>query len=314
MGLFKDDDISKADGFNLDDNALSDFDDDSIDKDLLNQIFADNGDSDSSDDAKLDIDSDNFYIDEDKQEVGKEDLVEELAEEIASELAEEANDAELEENSEKEDIQEDIVQEDIEKEKEEIEKTAEVEKTIEPEIAEPVKTSVTPASINDDIVNDEAMKAMNEERLNGTVTVITEDTTITGSISSNGSLEVRGTITGDIDCQGKVYINGIVSGGVSASEIYVNTPKLNGGLLSEGTIRIGVGTVVLGDVSGSSAYIAGAVRGNIDVDGPVVIESTAILKGNIKAKSVDINPGAVIDGYYSLYNSKIDLDKFFEEE
>ena len=290
MGLFKNDDISSTEGFSLDDSALGGFDDDNIDKDLLNQIFADDStSSDDPDDAKLDIDSDDFYIDEeDKSETAGEDLVEELAEEIAEELAEEIN-AEAHKESKEENEAEEVQETEATTEENTQE---EIEENTQEDTVQPVKTPVAPASVNDDIVNDEAMKAMNEERLNGTVTVITENTTITGSISSDGSLEVRGTITGDIDCQGKVYINGIVSGGVSAAEIYVNTPKLNGGLLSEGTVKIGVGTVVLGDVSGSSAYIAGAVRGNIDIDGPVVIESTAILKGNIKAKSININPGA----------------------
>ncbi len=296
MDLFKDDDVNETEAFALDEDALGSFDD-NIDKDLLNQIFADDSaSSDNSSDVNLDITNDNFYTDSDNQESEKEELVEEFAEEIAEELAEKAKKEMTEEGvSSETDAQEVIQETEVEPVKEESSKT-------------------TPASINDDIVNNEAMKSINEERLNGTVTVITENTTITGSISSDGSLEVRGTITGDIDCQGKVYINGIVSGGVSAAEIYVNTPKLNGGLLSEGTIKIGVGTIVLGDVSGSSAYIAGAVRGNIDIDGPLTIESTAILKGDIKAKSININSGAVIEGYCSLYNSGIDLDKFFEEE
>ncbi|MDE6616842.1 MAG: polymer-forming cytoskeletal protein, partial [Lachnospiraceae bacterium] len=204
--------------------------------------------------------------------------------------------------------EENIVPEEPVMAEEPVEEKPEEEKTA----GEPASSTVVPISVNDDVVNNEAMKAMNEERLNGTVTVITENTTITGSISSDGSLEVMGTITGDIECVGKVYINGKVSGGVVASEIYVNTPKLNGGLISEGTVRIGVGTVVLGDVTGSSAYIAGAVRGNIDIEGPLVIESTAILKGDIKAKTITIKSGAVIDGYCSLYQTAVDMDKIFE--
>lgn len=302
MGLFKDDDMIEANEFNLDDSALSDFADNfadsNVDKNLLNEIFA--NDSTSAGNVQLDIGSDSLYTEE-KQEIAKESLTEELTEEIV----EEAKTVEpvTEESTQKPAKEEDSVQES--------EKTTELGEDYK-KPTEPVKTSANLMPVNDDIVNEEAMKAMNEERLNGTVTVITENTTITGSISSDGSLEVRGTITGDIECQGKVYINGIVSGGVSAAEIYVNTPRLNGGLLSEGTIKIGVGTVVLGDVSGASAYVAGAVRGNIDVDGPLTIESTAILKGDIKAKSININPGAVIEGYYSLHNSEIDLNKFFE--
>jgi len=345
MGLFKDDDISGADSFNLDESALEGFaSDDNIDKDLLNQIFADDSSASSDDgDEQLDIDSADFYIDEDK-EAGKDLLqgTEDTAagitepekikkkEEIKKKETETVQ-AEAEKTTVPETVKEEAAEEpeavqektdkteNVQKEKEDGMKdkaaieNKEKENTIvkEPE-KETASKSIVPASVNDDIVNDEAMKSMNEERLNGTVTVITEKTTITGSISSDGSLEVRGTITGDIECAGKVYINGIVSGGVAASEIYVNTPKLNGGLMSEGTVKIGVGTVVLGDVTGSSAYIAGAVRGNIDIDGPVVIESTAILKGDIKARSITINSGAVIEGYCSLYNTGIDLGTFFE--
>lgn len=192
------------------------------------------------------------------------------------------------------------------------EETAETEEDIPEE--EDVPEPAVPSAANDDIVNEEARRAMDEARLNGTVTVITEDTKINGSISSDGSLEVMGVITGDIECLGKVYINGNVSGGIVASEIFVNTPKLHGGLISEGTVKIGVGTIVLGDVTGTSAYIAGAVKGNIDIDGPVIVESTAIVKGDIKAKSITINSGAVVDGYCSLNYAGVDIDQFFDEE
>ncbi len=323
MGLFKDDDISGIEGLDLDDGALEGFGDDSIDKDLLNQIFADDGSpDDETEDAQLDIGSEGFYIDEDTSSSSGEDIIiEEAAEPAASvdeeiPAAEESQEETLEEEKpeevpvkEEEILEETIVPEEPVMAEEPAEEKPEEEKTA----VEPASSTVVPISVNDDVVNNEAMKAMNEERLNGTVTVITENTTITGSISSDGSLEVMGTITGDIECVGKVYINGKVSGGVVASEIYVNTPKLNGGLISEGTVRIGVGTVVLGDVTGSSAYIAGAVRGNIDIEGPLVIESTAILKGDIKAKTITIKSGAVIDGYCSLYQTAVDMDKIFEE-
>lgn len=175
-----------------------------------------------------------------------------------------------------------------------------------------VSTVVKESGVEDDIVRKEALKALEIERKNGTITTITEKTTINSSFSSDASLEVLGTIAGDIDCMGKVYISGSVLGSVTASEIYVNTPRLTGGLLSESIIRIGSGTIIIGDVTGTSAYIAGAVKGNIDVDGPVIIDSTAIIRGDIKAKSIKISEGAVIDGYVSLDYADVDLDKFFK--
>ncbi|MFW5669777.1 MAG: polymer-forming cytoskeletal protein, partial [Acetivibrio ethanolgignens] len=72
--------------------------------------------------------------------------------------------------------------------------------------------------------------------------------------------------------------------------------------------------IVVGDISGTSAVIAGAVKGEVDVNGPVIVDSTAIVKGNINAKSVQINNGAVLDGYCSLSYSDVDLDNFFSGE
>lgn len=165
-----------------------------------------------------------------------------------------------------------------------------------------------------DSVRKEAMDKMDGERASGQVTTITSGTTINGGISSDGSLEVMGSIIGDVECQGKVAIVGSVSGNVIASEIYVSTERLEGSLSSEGVVKIGVGTIVVGDVDATSAYIAGAVKGNIDVNGDVVVDSTAIIKGDIKAKSVQMNNGAVVDGYCSLNYAGVDLESFFAEK
>ena len=144
------------------------------------------------------------------------------------------------------------------------------------------------------------------------VTVITKGTTIHGSISSDGSLEINGTIQGDVECLGKLSISGKVVGNSSAAEVYVNTERLEGSIASEGTVKIGLGTVVIGDIVATSGVIAGAVKGEIDVNGPIVIDSTAIIKGNIKAKTVQINNGAVIEGFCSLSYSAVDVDNIFE--
>lgn len=144
------------------------------------------------------------------------------------------------------------------------------------------------------------------------VTVITKGTTINGSISSDGSLDVMGNITGDIECLGKLSITGKIIGNSSAAEVYVNTERLEGCIASEGSVKVGLGTVIIGDIVATSGVIAGAVKGEIDVNGPIVIDSTAIIKGNIKAKSVQINNGAVIEGFCSLSYSAVDVDNIFE--
>ena len=144
--------------------------------------------------------------------------------------------------------------------------------------------------------------------------MISEGTTIEGGITSEVSIEVMGTIKGDIESKGKVAINGTVNGSVTAAEIYVNTPRLEGALCSEGTVQISEGTVVVGDIIGASAYIAGAVKGNIDVNGAITLDSSAIIKGDINAKSIQVNEGAILDGHCILSYSDIDIDAVFEEK
>ena len=146
------------------------------------------------------------------------------------------------------------------------------------------------------------------------VTIIGKDTKITGSICSNGSIDIQGTIVGDIECLGKLSVSGNVKGNSIASEIYVNATRLEGSITSEGCIKVGVGTVIIGDVTATSGVIAGAIKGQIDVNGAVVLDSTAIVKGNINAKSVQINNGAVVDGYCSLSYAAVDIDNVFEVE
>lgn len=144
------------------------------------------------------------------------------------------------------------------------------------------------------------------------VTVISKGTTIDGNISSDGSLEIMGNVTGDVECLGKLTIIGKVIGNSTAAEVYANTDRLEGSINSEGSVKVGLGTVVIGDIVGTSAVIAGAVKGEIDINGPIVIDSTAIIMGNIKAKSIQINNGAVIEGFCSLAYSDVNLDNVFD--
>ena len=175
----------------------------------------------------------------------------------------------------------------------------------EEEIIESVKEEpVMSEEVNNEILD-------NEEEA-PEVTVITKGTTINGGIKSDTSLVVKGTIEGDVECQGKLTITGRVAGNTIASEIYVNTPRLEGDINSKGIVKIDVGTVVIGNVNCTSVVVAGAVKGDIEVNGPVIVDSTAVVKGSIKAKSIQINSGAVIDGHCSLQFADVDLDSFFE--
>ncbi len=143
------------------------------------------------------------------------------------------------------------------------------------------------------------------------VSVITEGTIIKGDIVSNGSLDVRGQVDGNVGCNGKLVVTGVVNGNSSASEFFADAAKIEGEVVSTGTIKIGLGSVIIGNVTSTSAVIAGAIKGDIDVQGPVVVDTSAVVMGNIKSRSVQINNGAVIEGFCSQCYSDVDVQSLF---
>lgn len=149
------------------------------------------------------------------------------------------------------------------------------------------------------------------EEVSDSTAYITKGTRIEGNIMTDGSLDIIGTVEGDVSSYGKLIVSGVVNGKVNSSEIYANAAKITGDICSTGSVKVGVGSVIVGNIEAQSAVIAGAVNGDLDVKGPVIVDSTAVIMGNIKSRSVQINNGAVIEGFCSQCYSDIDVKSFF---
>ena len=144
------------------------------------------------------------------------------------------------------------------------------------------------------------------------VAIITEGTTLTGNMESTGSIEIRGHVNGNVQCNGKLTVTGVVKGNATSAEFFADSAKVEGEINTEGTVKIGLGSVVIGNISATSAVIAGAIKGDIDVQGPVVVDTSAVVMGNIKSRSVQINNGAVIEGFCSQCYAEVDVAKLFD--
>ena len=161
--------------------------------------------------------------------------------------------------------------------------------------------------------NKGAGKRMDTKIASDETAVITAGMVITGDVSSEGSMDLVGTINGNIDILGKLNITGYINGNSKAAEIFAEGAKINGEIVSEGSVKIGASSVVIGNITATSAAIAGAVKGDIDVQGPVILDSSAIVMGNIKSKSVQINNGAVIEGMCSQCYADVSPTSFFDD-
>lgn len=200
-----------------------------------------------------------------------------------------------------------VISEPVMREMEEVKPEVSVVEEVQPEEVqvEEVKEEIRERKID--------MNAIFNQPYSDEVSNITMGMVINGDITSQGSLDLTGAVHGNINISGKMSIMGVIEGNSQAAEIYAESAKITGEVRSLGVVKIGQETVVIGNIYATSAVIAGAVKGDIDVHGPVVLDSTAIVMGNIKAKSVQINNGAVIEGMCSLSYADVNPSSFFEE-
>lgn len=164
-----------------------------------------------------------------------------------------------------------------------------------------------------EVVHDLEAPASQPEATDETA-VITAGTSIKGNINSNGSIDLQGEIEGNLQCNGKLVVTGTVKGNSSSAEFFADSAKIEGEVVSSGTVKIGLGSVVIGNIKATSAVIAGAIKGDIDVKGPVVVDTSAVVMGNIKSRSVQINNGAVIEGFCSQCYAEINMESLFGEK
>ena len=144
--------------------------------------------------------------------------------------------------------------------------------------------------------------------------IIISGMSVKGDIASEGSLDVRGSVNGNITIKGKLEVTGTIEGNSTADEVFADGAQITGEVHSNGSVKIGQGAVVKGNITATSAVLAGAVKGDIDVQGPVILDTTAIIMGNIKSKSIQINNGAVIEGLCSQCYADVSPMSFFGED
>jgi cytoskeletal protein CcmA (bactofilin family) len=94
----------------------------------------------------------------------------------------------------------------------------------------------------------------------------------------------RLTIRGELDTDGTVRVDGRVEG-----------PKHRAG-----TLVVGAGGYVVGDVEAKDVVVAGMIQGNVHASGRIQIEAGASVVGEIRANSMVLLEGATIHGQISI--------------
>ena len=254
----------------------------------------------------------------DEKEVTEEAVeTEETAEELTGEIVEETVEEVTEEVvTETEEIENEEIGDEFTAQLEEMLNQLEEEKAVEEVTDEDVSELLDTIAVSEPVKETRGERKMDVQFTHNEVddetSVITRGMTITGDVVSQGSVDVLGQINGNIDILGKLNVTGSINGDSKAAEVFADNAKIVGEVVSDGSVKVGQSSVIIGNITATSAVIAGAVKGDIDVQGPVILDASAIVMGNIKSKSVQINNGAVIEGMCSQCYADVSPTSFFE--
>jgi len=105
--------------------------------------------------------------------------------------------------------------------------------------------------------------------------------------TSAGDLSIIGAsvrVSGDITTSGSIRVDG----------------KVDGSVLAEGNMILGDSGEINGNVKGKSVSLGGKVRGSVNALDRVTLESKCSLNGDINARVLVIEPGAVFNGKSSM--------------
>lgn len=108
------------------------------------------------------------------------------------------------------------------------------------------------------------MKYKNENIGKDEVTIIGAGVVLEGKLSSNGNIRVDGAINGDIS--------------------------------ANGSVTVGETGEITGEIKAEVISIGGKVTGSINSKEKAVLESKAMLKGDIVTKILVVEAGAIFDG------------------
>ncbi len=128
--------------------------------------------------------------------------------------------------------------------------------------------------------------------------IVPEGVVIEGAMSSNSDTQIAGRIDGDVRVEARLALEptAVVKGKIQAAACSIRG-KVHGDVESMQDLTIGETGLVQADaIAGKDMMIAGEMNGNVKCGGRLRLTSTARLTGNIRARTLVVDDGAVFNG------------------
>lgn len=141
--------------------------------------------------------------------------------------------------------------------------------------------------------------------------VIPQGTVINGNISMTGRLEMYGEVNGNIDSDDRVDICGNVTGNIKANDLYTKDSLIVGQVDCAQEAVVYENTVILGGINAENLVVDGAVQGRLDIRDGITVGDRAIVDSDIRAKTIQVNNGAILNGHCSTCYAAVNIKEIF---
>lgn len=143
-------------------------------------------------------------------------------------------------------------------------------------------------------------------------TVISRTMVIVGEITSSGDIDIYGDVKGTVKTDGDIKATGKIVGDLTGSSFTLNGCTIQGNIVAQGNITIGVNTVVVGDITAENIKINGKVKGNLTIGKMSEFLENALLVGDVHSQTISMSQGAKLHGNVSVALDSSQSEKEFD--
>ncbi len=140
-------------------------------------------------------------------------------------------------------------------------------------------------------------------------TVIGKGARIVGTVEVAGDLVIQGEVQGDITCQNKIKITGVVDGNITTCDVDLDNAIVTGDINCTGDLHLSVTATVAGNCEAMNVVCGGRIKGDVNAAESATFEDKAALVGNLTARDIEIQKGAVLQGSVNIRQ-----DVYFDTE
>lgn len=140
-------------------------------------------------------------------------------------------------------------------------------------------------------------------------TIIGKGARITGTVEVAGDLVVQGEVQGDITCQNKISVTGVVDGNITTCDVDLDNAIVTGDINCTGDLHLSETATVSGNCEAMNVVCGGRIKGDVNAAESATFEEKAALVGNLTARDIEIQKGAVLQGSVNIRQ-----DVYFDTE